>query len=43
VSDVAWLFIAFAAVWALIGGYLLSIGLRQRNLERRLEELDKKS
>jgi CcmD family protein len=39
VSDVAWLFIAFAAVWGLIGGYLLSIGLRQRNLERRLEEL----
>jgi CcmD family protein len=43
VSDVAWLFIAFAAVWGLIGGYLLSIGLRQRSLERRLEELDKKS
>jgi CcmD family protein len=43
VSDVAWLFIAFAAVWGLIGGYLLSIGLRQRNLERRLEELNKKS
>jgi CcmD family protein len=43
VSDVAWLFVAFAAVWGLIGGYLLSIGLRQRNLERRLEELDKKS
>ena len=42
-SDVAWLFIAFAAVWGLIGGYLLSIGLRQRNLERRLQELDKKS
>jgi CcmD family protein len=42
-SDVAWLFVAFAAVWALIGGYLLSIGLRQRNLERRLEELDGKS
>jgi CcmD family protein len=43
VSDVAWLFIAFAAVWGLIGGYLLSIGLRQRDLERRLEELDNKS
>jgi CcmD family protein len=43
VSDVAWLFIAFAAVWGLIGGYLLSIGLRQRNLERRLQELVNKS
>jgi CcmD family protein len=40
-SDVTWLFIAFVAVWALIGGYLLSLGLRQRNLERRLGELDK--
>jgi CcmD family protein len=43
VSDVAWLFVAFAAVWGLIGGYMLSIGVRQRNLERRLKELDKQS
>lgn len=40
ISDVTWLFIAFSAVWAGIGGYLLSIGVRQRKLERRVEQLD---
>jgi CcmD family protein len=39
-SDMAWLFIALSAVWAGIGLYLLSITVRQRRLERRLEELD---
>ena len=38
-SDIAWLFVAFAAVWVAIGAYLLSIGTRQRRLERRVEEL----
>ncbi|HEX2295351.1 MAG TPA: CcmD family protein [Actinomycetota bacterium] len=38
-SDVAWLFVAFAAVWVALGAYLLSIATRQRRLERRLEEL----
>lgn len=38
-SDVAWLFVAFAAVWVALGGYLLSIASRQRRLERRLDEL----
>ena len=39
-SDVAWLFVAFLAVWIGIGGYLLTIAARQRRLERRLAELD---
>ena len=38
-SDIAWLFVAFAAVWVAIGGYLLSITARQRRLERRLEDV----
>ena len=38
-SEVAWLFVAFAAVWAALGGYLLSIAARQRRLERRLDDL----
>lgn len=39
-SDIAWLFVAFAAVWVGIGAYLLSITARQAKLERRLRELD---
>lgn len=39
-SDVAWLFVAFLAVWVAIGGYLLTLGVRQRRLERRLEDLE---
>jgi CcmD family protein len=39
VSDLAWLFIAFMLVWVAIGGYLVSLGVRQRKLERRLEAL----
>jgi CcmD family protein len=38
-SDIAWLFVAFAAVWVAIGAYLLSITARQRQLERRLNDL----
>ena len=38
-SEVAWLFVAFAAVWVALGAYLVSIAARQRRLERRLEEL----
>ena len=38
-SDLAWLFVAFAAVWIAIGLYLISISVRQRDLERRLEEI----
>jgi CcmD family protein len=39
VSDIAWLFVAFAAVWVAIGGYLLSMTARQRRLEQRMEDL----
>jgi CcmD family protein len=38
-SDLAWLFIGLVAVWAGIGFYLVSIAVRQRRLEHRLEEL----
>ena len=41
-SDVAWLFIAFTAGWIAIGAYLLSIQARQRDLERRIEQLRQK-
>jgi CcmD family protein len=39
VSGLYWLAIAFIAVWAGIGGYLVLLGARQRKLERRLDEL----
>ena len=39
-SDVAWLFIAFAAVWLGLGAYLFSLGSRQKKLERRLKDLE---
>ncbi|HEX2051326.1 MAG TPA: CcmD family protein [Actinomycetota bacterium] len=38
-SDVAWLFVAFLAVWAGLGAYLASLAARQRRLERRLDEV----
>ncbi len=38
-SDVAWLFVAFAAVWVALGAYLVSIAARQKRLERRLDDL----
>ncbi|HWC15198.1 MAG TPA: CcmD family protein [Actinomycetota bacterium] len=38
-SDVAWLAIAFGAVWLALGGYLMSIHLRQKDLERRIRQL----
>ncbi|MDQ3956819.1 MAG: CcmD family protein [Actinomycetota bacterium] len=38
-SDVAWLFVAFTAVWVALGAYLLSISARQKKIERRLEDL----
>jgi CcmD family protein len=42
-SDLAWLFVALAAVWAGIGAYLVSIGVRQHRLERRLREVSRRS
>jgi CcmD family protein len=42
VSDLGWLFVAFLAVWIGIGGYVLTIGARQRRLERRLDELSRR-
>jgi CcmD family protein len=39
-SETAWLFVAFAAVWVGIGIYLASIAGRQAKIERRLEQLE---
>ncbi len=39
-DNLGWLAIAFLAVWAGIGAYLLSLGVRQRRLEKRLRDLD---
>ena len=39
-SDVAWLFVAFMAVWVAIGAYLLSISTRQKKLDHRLRQLE---
>ncbi|CAN5645557.1 hypothetical protein BH24ACT26_BH24ACT26_23190 [soil metagenome] len=41
-SELGWLFVAFLVVWIGIGGYLLSVGARQRKLERRLDELSRR-
>ena len=38
-SDLAWLFVAMAAVWVVVGAYLVSLALRQRRLEERLRSL----
>ncbi|MDQ3962298.1 MAG: CcmD family protein [Actinomycetota bacterium] len=40
-SNLSWLFVAFAVVWVAIGVYLWSLGTRQRTLERRLEDLER--
>lgn len=40
-SDVAWLAVAFIAVWVGIGGYLLSLSARQRRLERLIENMER--
>lgn len=39
-SDTAWLFVAFSAVWVGIGLYLATIATRQARIERRLEQLE---
>lgn len=39
-SEVAWLFVAFLAVWAGLGAYLFSLSSRQRKLEARLKDLE---
>lgn len=39
-SDIAWLFVAFAVVWVVLGLYLVSLGTRQRGLAQRLAELE---
>lgn len=42
-SDITWLAIAFGAVWLAIGVYLLTIQTRQKDLERRIEQLHKRT
>lgn len=39
-TDLAWLFIALMAVWLGIGAYLWSVTVRQKKIERRLDELE---
>ena len=39
-SNLAWLFVAFMAVWVAIGLYLLSIAARQKKLDQRLRDLE---
>jgi CcmD family protein len=39
VSNLGWLFVALAAVWIGIGAYMMSIAVRQRRLEQRVDEL----
>lgn len=39
-SDVAWLAVAFLAVWIGIGGYLAILGARQRSLEHRIHDIE---
>jgi CcmD family protein len=43
VSGIAWLAVAFIAVWAGLGAYLLLLGRRQASLERRMDEVDRSS
>lgn len=38
-SDVGWLAIAFGVVWLALGAYLMSIHIRQKDLERRVDQL----
>lgn len=38
-SNLTWLFLAFASVWVALGLYLWSLSTRQRALEARLERL----
>lgn len=38
-SDLAWLAVAFSAVWLGIGAYVFTLARRQSKLERRLDEL----
>jgi CcmD family protein len=40
-SEIAWLFVAFAAVWVGLGAYLLSLSVRQKRLEERLRDLER--
>jgi CcmD family protein len=39
VSNTAWLFVALAAVFLMVGGYSIALVMRQRKLSERLEEL----
>ena len=40
-SNLAWLFVAVMIVWIAIGGYLVSLSVRQRKLEARLAAITK--
>ena len=38
-SDIGWLAIALVTVWVAIGGYAATLVVRQRRIERRLDDL----
>jgi CcmD family protein len=40
VSELAGLFVALMAVWVGVGVYLWSLSVRQKRIERRLQELE---
>jgi CcmD family protein len=39
VSNLAWLFVAVMIVWLAIGGYLVTLSVRQRKIEARIGQL----
>ena len=41
--NLGWLFVAFLAVWIGIGAYLLSLSMRQRKLEQKIEDLTRRN
>lgn len=41
-SDLAWLFVALLAVWIGIGAYVMTLLVRQRRLEHKLDELTRR-
>jgi len=41
VSNLGWLALAFAIVWILIGAYVVRLARAQRDVSRRLDEIER--